>query len=277
MRNIKTRRTIIFVITALALVLASWVYIAVPKGVMQMDLVTAEGAGIGDALEVYVGTEIKPAVFENRTVKYTLADKEIATVNEEGLLKALKEGETLLTVECAGARENYMVKVETAVEDIKGLDKEVTLYEGDELQLEPKVKMARKNLEKPEVTYKVKRNTIATVDKKGLITAVKEGETTVTVTAGSVSKKVKVIVEERPVEVYTPPVTVNNDADDNTNNKANKRNKKNGKKTGGNTGGGGTGGDTGGGDTGGGDTGDGSDSGSGGGDTSEGTDSDAAE
>lgn len=263
-------------ITALALVLASWGYIAMPKGVTQMDLVTADGAGIGDTLEVYVGTEtqlscrVKPAVFENRTVEYAIADEEIAIVDEEGLLKALKEGETLLTVECAGARKNYTVKAETAVEDIKGLNKEVTLYEGDELQLEPKVKMARKDLEKPEVTFKVKRNTIASVDKKGLITALKAGETTVTVTAGNVSKKVKVIVEERPVEVYTPVVTVNND--DGDNNRTNKKTRKAGKKTGGSGNGGNAGGDDAGGDSSGG-SGGGSDSGSDSGDTGGGSNS----
>ena len=263
-------------ITTLALVLATWVYIAVPKGVVQMDLVTAEGEIIADSLEVYVGTEtqltcrVRPSLFEDRSKEYVIADEEIATIDETGLLKAHKEGETLLKLECAGARKNYTIKVETAVEDITGLDKEITLYEGDEFQLEPKVRMAKKGLEKPTVTYKVKRNTIASVDKNGLITALKEGKTTVTVTAGNVSKKVKVIVEASPVEVYTPTFTVDNDDDDNDNNNTatNKKNKKkNGKKTGGNAPGGG-GGNTGG------DTGGGSDSGSGGGDTGGGSDGD---
>lgn len=276
MRSIKTRRTVIFVITALALVLAIWVYIAVPKGVAQMEILTTEGEIVADTLEMYVGTEtqlscrVKPAVFENRTVEYTVADEEIAMVDENGLVKAIKEGETLLTVECAGARKNYTIKAEMAVEDITGLDKEIALYEGDEFQLEPKVKMAKKGLEKPEVTFKVNRNTIASVDNNGLITALKEGETTITVTAGTVSKKIKIIVEESPVEVYTPAVTVNNDADNNDNNDAKKPAKKTGKKNGGNAGGG-TGGNTGG-NSSESDPGDGSDSSNPGGDTGSGSD-----
>ena len=64
--------------------------------------------------------------------------------------------------------------------------------------------MTEKGLEKPEITYKVKRNTIAKVDKNGLVTALKEGETTITVAAGDVTKKIKVIVEAAPEETYTP-------------------------------------------------------------------------
>ena len=243
-RNIKNKRTIILVITVLALVLAAGACIVVPRGVTQIDLVTDKGEPVVDTLEIYVGTEtqlsckIAPASFMNRKAEYAIADEGIATIDETGLLKALKEGETRLTVECAGARKNYTIKAETAIEDITGLKKEITLYEGDEFQLEPKIKMAEKGLEKPEILYKVKRNTIAKVDKNGLITAVKEGETTVTVNAGDVTKKVKVIVKAEPVETYTPVVTVTNDADDNDNNKATKKKtrKKAGGKTGGDTG-----------------------------------------
>ena len=239
-RNIKSKRTIILVIMVLALVLAAGAYIVVPRGVTQIDLVTDTGETIVETLEIYVGTEtqlscrITPASFMSRKTEYAIADEGIATIDETGLLKAFKEGETRLTVECAGARKNYTIKAETAIEDITGLKKEITLYEGEEFQLEPKIKMAEKNLEKPELTYKVKRNTIAKVDKNGLITAVKEGETTVTVNAGDVTKKVKVIVKAESLETYTPVVTVTNDADDNDNNKTTK--KKAGKKASGKTG-----------------------------------------
>ena len=252
-REIKRRRTIIFIAAALFVLLSVGVYASVPKGVAQINLITAEGEHVTGTLEIYVDTEtqlsckVLPETFATRTVKYSIADEQIATVDEKGILKALKEGETLLTVECGGTRQNYTVKAETAVEDITGLDKEVTLYEGEELQLEPKIKMTEKGLEKPETIYKVKRITIAKVDRNGLVTALKEGETTITVTAGDVTKKIKVIVEAAPDETYTPAVTAADDNDDDDgNNKAAKKATK--KKTGGNTGGdgGNTGGNTGG-------------------------------
>lgn len=222
-RNIRRRRTIILIIAALAVMFATGVYAAVPKGVTHIDLITASGETVGESLEIYVGTEDQlscktiPDTFMDRNVRYSIADEEVASVDEKGLLKALKEGETRLTIECAGTRKNYTVKTKLAVEDITGLDEEVTLYEGEELQLEPKLKMADEDLEKPEITYATKRNTIADVDKQGLITAVKEGETTITVSAGDVEKKVKVTVEARPAETAAPVVTYNNNNSNNNN------------------------------------------------------------
>ena len=218
-RNIRRRRTIILIIAALAVMFATGVYAAVPKGVTHIDLITSSGETVGESLEIYVGTEDQlscktiPDTFMDRNVRYSIADEEIATVDEKGLLKALKEGETRLTIECAGIRRNYTVKTKLAVEDITGLDEEVTLYEGEELQLEPKLKMADEDLEKPEITYATKRNTIADVDKQGLITAVKEGETTITVSAGDVEKKVKVTVEA--AETAAPVTTYNNNNSNN--------------------------------------------------------------
>lgn len=220
-RNIRRRRTIILIIAALAVMFATGVYAAVPKGVTHIDLITSSGETVGETLEIYVGTEDQlscktiPDTFMDRNVKYSIADEEVASVDEKGLLKAFKEGETRLTIECAGTRKNYNVKTKLAVEDITGLDEEVTLYEGEELQLEPKLKMADEDLEKPEITYATKRNTIADVDKQGLITAVKEGETTITVSAGDVEKKVKVTVEARPAETAAPVVTYNNNNSNN--------------------------------------------------------------
>jgi len=222
-RNIRRRRTIILIIAALAVMFATGVYAAVPKGVTHIDLITSSGETVGESLEIYVGTEDQlscktiPDTFMDRKVRYSIADEAIATVDENGLLKALKEGETRLTIECAGTRKNYTVKTKLAVEDITGLDEEVTLYEGEELQLEPKLKMADEDLEKPEITYATKRNTIADVDKQGLITAVKEGETTITVSAGDVEKKVKVTVEARPAETAAPVVTYSNNNSNNKN------------------------------------------------------------
>ena len=269
-REIRRRRTIILIAAVLAMACATGVYASVPKGVAQINLMTEEGENVTGTLEIYVGTEtqltckVLPEIFMDREVRYVIADDQVATVDENGLLKALDEGETLLTVECAGARQNYTVKVETAVEDITGLDKEITLYEGDEFQLKPKIKMAEKDLKKPEITYKVKRNTIAKVEKNGLVTALKEGETTITVKAGDVTKKVKVIVEAMPVETYTPVVVTTDNNNGNSKKAAKKPSKrKTGGKTGGKTDSNG-GSNTGGGDSSGGESGDNSGGGSGG-------------
>ena len=227
--NIRRRRTIILIIAVFALFFATGVNAAAPKGVTQIKLMTDAGEIVTEELEIYVGTEtqltskVVPVTFKGRKVSYEIADEQIASVDENGSLKAIKEGETLLTVECAGARKNYTIKAKTAVEDITGLDDEIIMYEGDELQLEPEVKMAEKGFKKPRIKYEVKRNTIATVDNTGRITAISEGETTVTVTAGDVTKKVKLIVEAAPTDSYTPVVRSTDNSDNSSGNTTRRR------------------------------------------------------
>ena len=199
MRNIRTRRTIIFILTGLAIAFAIGIYAIAPAGVASMETVTGDGERI-EELNLYVGTEVQlgckvyPAIFEDRTTVYSVADDSIASVDENGLLKALRKGETILTVQHAGARKSINVSVQPSVKAIEGLPEEVTLYEGDGYLLEPEVIMAEKDLEAPEVTFKSKRSTIAEVDADGQIIAGETGTTTITVTAGTVKVKIPITV-----------------------------------------------------------------------------------
>lgn len=255
----RKKRTIILILAAAAMVLATGAYVSAPKGVASLE-VLANGERVEEELSVYVDTDVQleckasPARFEGRQAEYMIADETIATVDEDGLVHGVKDGETLLTIEYAGVRKNYNVAVLQGVRDITGLEEEITLTEGDEYQLEPEVKMADKELDAPAITYKSKRTTIAEVDQDGKITAVGEGTTRITVKAGSVSKKVKVTVEAAPevtTPVYTAPQTTdtgdNQTATGGNNNTGNNKGRNNGKKNGsGKNGGGKTGGNTGG-------------------------------
>ncbi len=212
MRNIRTRRTIILILAGLAIAAAAVIYAIVPSGVAAMEILNGEGERLGEELNIYVGSEVQlgckvsPAVFADRSTAYAVADESIISVDGNGLLKGLKKGETLLTVQHADARQSIKVKVQPSVRDIDGLPEEITLYEGDGYLLEPEVIMADKDLEVPEVTYKSKRTTIADVDADGWVTAVGTGTTTITVTAGTVKVKVPVSVISRPVytdDLYT--------------------------------------------------------------------------
>ena len=204
MRNIGTRRTIIFILTGLAIALAIGIYAIVPAGVTSMEIVTSEGERIEEELNMYVGADVQlgckvyPAIFDDRTTVYSVADDDIASVDENGLLKGLKKGKTLITIQHAGACRSINVSVQMSVKAIEGLPEEITLYEGDGYLLEPKIIMAGKDLEKPEATYKSKRTTVAEVDTNGQIIAGEIGTTTITVTAGTVKVKIPVTVISRP-------------------------------------------------------------------------------
>lgn len=210
MRNIRTRRTIILILAGLSIAAATALYAIVPSGVAAMEILNGEGERLGEELNIYVGSEVQleckvsPAVFADRSTGFTVADDSIVSVDEKGLVKGLKKGETLLTVQHADARQSIKVKVQPSVRGIEGLPEEVTLYEGDGYLLEPEVIMADKSLEIPEVTYKSKRTTIADVDADGWITAGETGTTTITITAGTVKEKVPITVISRPVYTDYP-------------------------------------------------------------------------
>ena len=205
MRNIRTRRTVILILTGLAIALAVGIYTLVPSGVAAIEIVNGEGERLGEELNIYAGTEMQlgcrvyPEIFADRTTAYTTADDRIASVDETGLLKGLKKGDTELTVQHAGARQSIRVNVQPSVKAIEGLPEEVTLYEGDGYLLEPEVVMAGKDLEVPDVTFKSKRKTIAEVSPDGQIIAGETGKTTVTVTAGAVKVTIPVTVISRLV------------------------------------------------------------------------------
>lgn len=204
MRNIRTRRALILILAGLGIAIAAAIYATVPTGVAAMEILTGDGERLDEELDLYVGSEVQleckvyPEVFADRTTYYTATDETIASVQDNGVVKGLKKGETALTVQHAGERQSLKVKVQPAVTAIEGLPGEVTLYEGDGYLLEPKIVMAGEGIEEPDVTFETKRNTIASVDADGQILAGETGSTTITVIAGPVSVKIPVTVIERP-------------------------------------------------------------------------------
>ena len=209
--NSKTakKRKIILAISALLIVAVVAAYAAFPKGVTAFALTSDDGAALGESLSLYAGTDekigysIEPSAFADRQVIYKVADESVLTVSDDGEIKALSPGETLITAEVMGVKQDLNVKVDEGVKSIEGLEKELSITEGYTHQLEPEVKMAAKGLKVPALTYKSDEESIATVDETGLITAVEPGTTTIIVTAGSVSKKIELTVNKRVV-VSTP-------------------------------------------------------------------------
>ena len=204
MRNIRVRRTVILILTGLAIAVAVGIYTVVPSGISSIEIISGEGERLGEELNIYAGSEtqigckVYPAIFMDRKTSYVSADESVASVDEEGLIKGLKTGETDITVSHAGVRQKITVKVQPSVRAIEGLPDEVTLYEGDGFLLEPEVVMAGNDTEVPEVVFESRRTSVAEVDADGQIIAGELGTTTVTVSAGAVSIKIPITVISRP-------------------------------------------------------------------------------
>ena len=134
MRNIRTRRAIILILAGLAVVVAIGIYTVVPSGVTAIEIMDGDGERLGEELNIYSGAEkqleckVYPEFFADRTAYYTSSDDSIASVDENGLVKGVSKGETLVTVQKAGMRQSITVKVQPSVKAIEGLPDEVTLY-----------------------------------------------------------------------------------------------------------------------------------------------------
>lgn len=173
---------------------------------------------IGDTLNPeYV---VEPERFAGETIKFEAADTDIISVNKKGQIKADKLGETTLTLTAEDYSEEVVVKVIAKVTDISNIDKAIKLTEGDEKTLSPK--LSPKKFANEKITYSIKDSKIAKVSKDGRITALRQGTTELTISAGGYSENIKITVEEyvapyvEPDYTYAPQYTYNTYSSGNT-------------------------------------------------------------
>lgn len=122
---------------------------------------------------------------ENATIKtaaFTSGDKKIATVDKNGLITGVAEGETVVTVRADGNNEIYKtvkVKVLQGTEKITAEQKEYAVYENGSVKINVTVLPA--NAHNAAVTFSSADEKIANVDTDGNIKAVSKGKTVITV------------------------------------------------------------------------------------------------
>ena len=139
---------------------------------------------------------VEPEDAYDTTVTWTTSDESIVTVDQEGNLTAIKPGEAVITA--AAADESFTaacsIKVLTAITEV-ALDKtEATLAEGETIKLTATVKP--EDAYDKTVFWSSSDESVAAVDQEGSVTAVREGEAVITVSAaeGSVVNTCRVTV-----------------------------------------------------------------------------------
>lgn len=158
---------------------------------------------------IYVGTTISlkstltPSLATNKMVTWTSSNNSVATV-KDGVIKAIKEGETTITVTSNnGKKASCKITVTTnniEVTSIKLNKQEVTIEKNDEIQLISTIKPS--NATNKKITYTSSNNSVATVDSNGVIKGINEGTAIITVkTNNNKSSSCKVIVNAKKVEV----------------------------------------------------------------------------
>lgn len=137
----------------------------------------------------------------NQQISWNIKDEDYVDVDEygdEAILKGLKSGKTILTVNAGKVYSNECEITVVTEETLEMVKDEVTLVEGDE-----SVKLAynyvpgekQTNIDPDDESWVSSKRSVANVDQEGNVTPVSEGETTIFVNKGNAdAASCKVIV-----------------------------------------------------------------------------------
>lgn len=156
-----------------------------------------------------IATDVEPTNADDKTLTYTSNNEPVATVDDSGLINAVKAGDATITVKSndnTKATAKVSVTVEKAVVNVSSVEltpTTATLDIDDTQQLTPDVKPS--DADNKKVTYASGSDAIATVSATGLVTAIGEGTTDITVTTEDGSKTATSSITVNAAEVTDPP------------------------------------------------------------------------
>ncbi len=152
-----------------------------------------------------LSASVAPADAKYGSISWSSSNDAVAVVSSDGTVHAMSAGTATITASTEGIQGTATVKVKSKVLPVESvtIDKtSIELTEGDSETLTATVKPD--NATDKSVSWKTGDSSVATVDANGTVTAVKSGETTITVTTNDGGKtatcKVAVIARIYPVE-----------------------------------------------------------------------------
>lgn len=166
--------------------------------------------GEKDSYSVYekaegkISVTVLPLDAHDPTVTYKSADEKIATVDKNGNVKGITKGETTIIVQSVQNPDvicEIRVRVMRAVAGVTLSDKTKTVYSGESFNLV--ATLAPADADNLDVEWSTSDDTIARVNAKGGVTALKGGVVTITATSVDSGKtaECKVTVRQSPEEI----------------------------------------------------------------------------
>ena len=147
---------------------------------------------------------------------YASSEKSVATVSESGLVTAVKAGTTTISVHVESderIKAEYTLTVtpkKVEIESITFQDNKTSLVEGETNQTSLKVNP--ENINQPyKISYKSSNTDVATIDDKGLVSAIKAGQSTISafVEGRDIKTEYILTVKAKPIEIQTITITNN--------------------------------------------------------------------
>lgn len=148
---------------------------------------------------------------------YEIEDETVATIDENGLLTMKKEGETKLTVKLAVRPEiatSCTLDIRPVVVNKLHVPEQIVVKQGKTKDITEEISVMP-SIANYVLNYHVEDESVATISEEGMITAVKEGNTIITVstTDGSnISETINLTVEGKKyiTEIQLPENEINN-------------------------------------------------------------------
>ena len=157
---------------------------------------------------VQLSANVLPSNATDKTLTWASSKQSVATVSRDGLVTAIAEGSSTITVTAGDKSASCKVTVEKKVVPVSSVSlnmTELSLEEGEESSLVATVKP--NDADDKTVTWKSSDATIVSVNSEGKVSALKAGTATITASAGDKSASCKVTVEKKVVPVTS--VTLN--------------------------------------------------------------------
>ena len=167
----------------------------VPVSEVELDQTSAE-MKTGSTLELKAS--VKPENASSKNVAWSTDKEDIATVDQNGLVTAIKAGEVTITATAGGKTATCVITI-TDIEVTKVILNEIEIKNikvGETFQLTASVEP--ENATYKNVIWSSDNEDVATVDEDGIVTAIAPGTAIITATSGKVSASCSVTV---PVEV----------------------------------------------------------------------------
>ncbi|MDE7292206.1 MAG: leucine-rich repeat protein, partial [Treponemataceae bacterium] len=132
-----------------------------------------------------LGASVTPYNADDKTVKWWSSDETVATVDDDGMVTAVKEGTATITAKAGDRSATCMVTVKRHVVEVEDITLDVTMLKleiGKTWKLTATV--TPDNADDKTVTWSSPYTSIATVSDDGTVTAVGGGVVTITARAG---------------------------------------------------------------------------------------------
>ena len=185
----------------------------IPVSAIALDTSLSDGISlvVGQTADIAGKVTVRPENATDKTETYESSDPETVSVDDAGVVKAVKPGLAMVTISVGGKHSHFEVEVREqriSVESVTlpaELADGVTLKLGATLDIAGKATITPSNATDKTESYNSSNPMIASVTEEGIISAIAVGEATITISVDGQSAQFTLTVEKIAVESVTLP------------------------------------------------------------------------